>query len=62
MKEEFAPSDLVVLEMLEGNDWRYIRTYYARAKYLLNKTQHRGYLLYRERDGHPLNRKSVRLR
>lgn len=45
---KYNPNDRMILEMLEGNDWRYIRTTYAQALRLLKRTSHRGYLLYRE--------------
>ncbi|MFA0053271.1 hypothetical protein [Vibrio echinoideorum] len=45
---DYKINDHVVLEMLDGNDWRVIRTTYRHAIRLLRKTHHRGYLLYRE--------------
>ena len=45
---DYKINDPVVLDMLEGNDWRVIRTTYRQAIRLLRKTHHRGYLLYRE--------------
>ncbi|PMK67037.1 hypothetical protein BCT93_22610 [Vibrio lentus] len=45
---DYKINDPVILEMLDGNDWRVIRTTYRQAIRLLRKTQHRGYLLYHE--------------
>ncbi|MEZ9283189.1 hypothetical protein AB4394_07630 [Vibrio lentus] len=45
---DYKINDPVVLEMLDGNDWRVIHTTYRQAIRLLRKTHHRGYLLYRE--------------
>lgn len=47
---DYKINDPVVLEMLDGNDWRVIHTTYRQAIRLLRKTHHRGYLLYREGD------------
>lgn len=47
-KMKYTPNEPVVLEMLEGNDWRFIKTTYYQAVRLLKRTHHRGYLLYRE--------------
>lgn len=47
---KYKPNEPMVLEMLEGNDWRHLRTTYAKAIRLLKRTSHRGYSLYREKE------------
>ncbi|MFA0011969.1 hypothetical protein AB4391_01285 [Vibrio lentus] len=56
----YDSKDRVVLEMLDGNDWRVIKTTYSNALWLLRKTHHRGYLIYGEHenwDGTPRRRR-----